>query len=428
LEEENLSLSLALAERSRRDVEEPELDRLRVLSLTNVAAAAGDLGSCRRLIADADQRPDVTAERARRLAMAFHARTQDDFFPAGRMHVGAIALAVALAHAEVVGDRLLECVASGYETICRVSATYSADAQARGMRPSGMFGPLGAAATAAAALELDEAATANAISLAATMSAGTNQAWIAGTDEWLLEVGAAARAGVEAVELTLAGARAAADGLEGRAGWARAFFDDEGASRLVAQLDADDAGIAGVAIKPYPVSGIAQVPTWLGCRAHGDELPTDVRCEVSEAEFSYPGSSNRGPFRSRSDALMSIALCVGAGLADGIVELARLESPNELADLVGSIEVAPAADLAEGSARLRATAPDGTVTELNGSDAELLFPAWGDLGAEELAIRSEAPLGAVAAARATLAELRPSAPALAAALRSTANEPATATN
>jgi 2-methylcitrate dehydratase PrpD len=412
-----LSLSLELAELARRGPDEAERERLRVLSLTNVAAACGELGSVGPLIADAAGRPDVPAERARRLAMAFHARTQDDFYPAGRMHVGAIALPVALALGDRVGERLLEVLTAGYRVICAVSATYSADAQARGMRPSGMFGPLGAAATAAAAYELDAEATAAAISLAATMSAGTNQAWVAGTDEWLLEVGAAARAGIEAVELVLAGARAAADGIEGRAGWARAFFDDDGASRLAARLTAEEPGIAGVAIKPYPVSGIAQVPTWLGCRAHAAELPRAVRVEVSEAELSYPGSANRGPFRSRSDALMSIAFCVATGLADGIVELARLESPNDLAELVARVEVAAAHDLPEGAARITVDSSDGARTELRGSEDELLFPPLQGLDCTELASRSEAPTNAVTDAFTALGTQAPSAYTLGEALR-----------
>jgi 2-methylcitrate dehydratase PrpD len=412
-----LSLSQELAELATRSPDDRELERLRVLSLTNVAAACGELGSVAPLIAAAGERPDTPAERARRLAMAFHARTQDDFYPAGRMHVGAIALPVALALADRVGERLLECLAAGYRVICAVSAAYSADAQARGMRPSGMFGPLGAAATAAAAYELDTEATANAISLAATMSAGTNQAWVAGTDEWLLEVGAAARAGIEAVELTLAGARGAPDGLEGRAGWARAFFDDADASRLRARLATGEAGIAGVAIKPYPVSGIAQVPTWLGCRAHTDALPRAIRVEVSEAEFAYPGSSNRGPFRSRSDALMSIAFCVATGIADGIVELARLEAPDDLADLVAAVEVASASDLPEGAARITVDSSDGGRTELSGSEAELLFPTLQGLDPPHLASRSEAPIDVVTDAFQALGTQAPSALTLGKTLR-----------
>jgi 2-methylcitrate dehydratase PrpD len=416
-EGDGLSLSHELAESSLREASELERERLRALSLGNLAAAAGDLGSAAPLVEFAGRRAQIPAERAAHLAMAFHARTQDDFYPAGRMHVGAISLAVALALADEVGERLFDCLTCGYEVICRTSAAYAADAQARGLRPSGMFGPLGAAATASAAVGLDAAATANAIGLAATMSAGTNQAWISGTDEWLLEVGAAASAGVRAVELTVAGARASSEALEGRAGWARAYFDDAGAGRLAASVEREDPGLAEVAAKPYPVSGIAQVPTWLACEARplvGAGIER-VRCEVSESELAYPGSANRGPFAARSDALMSIAFCVGCGLADGVVGLARLEAPNEaeLSALTARVEVAGAADLEDGEARLECLLADGETIRSRASAAEVLFPAWEALDSAALASRSEAPEPLVAALREALAAPNPSAPALA---------------
>jgi dienelactone hydrolase len=47
------------------------------------------------------------------------------------------------------------------------------------------------------------------------LTAGTNQAWISGSDEWLIEVGMASRAGIETAELTRAGAHAAPDAFEG---------------------------------------------------------------------------------------------------------------------------------------------------------------------------------------------------------------------
>src|SRR5699024_264953 len=114
-------------------------------------------------------------------AMALHGRTQDDFYPHGRVHVGAITLAATLALADDAGDRLLECLAAGYDTMCLVAESGSSYVQTRGLRPSGIFGPLGAAASAATALGLDEAGVANAIGLAASLAGGTNQAWLSGT-------------------------------------------------------------------------------------------------------------------------------------------------------------------------------------------------------------------------------------------------------
>src|SRR5262249_7588194 len=153
-----------------------------------------------------------------------HARTQDDFFPAGRSHVGAVTLAAALALADETEERLLPAVAAGYEVMCVGAEAYAPIAQAVGLRPSGVFGPLGAAATAAIVLRLDAAGVQTAIGLASAASAGTNQAWLSGSDEWLFVVGAAARAGVEAALFARAGAAASPLALEGTAGWAKAML------------------------------------------------------------------------------------------------------------------------------------------------------------------------------------------------------------
>jgi 2-methylcitrate dehydratase PrpD len=396
-----------LAARALAPLADADADVLRTLTLTNVAAAVGDRGHIDRVVAalplDSDRSP---SEAAFLHAARLHARTQDDFYPEGRVHVGAIALAATVALADRADGRTLECLAAGYRVMCAVAAVHSADAQRRGLRPSGVFGPFGAAASAAVALGLDEEATANAIALAAAAFSGHNQAWVSGTDEWILEVGAAARAGVEAALFTEAGAKASPEGIEGRAGWAAALFGEAGAERLAAALHGEPIGPSVVATKPHPVSGIAQVPTQLACDVRdaldGGWPPDTVVVRVSPIEHSYPGSSNRGPFRSRSDALMSIAFCVACGLLDGAVPLRRLEDPNadDVRALIERISVEPDPGLEENEA----------VVEAGGARAEgraedILFPRWTDMAADgdALARRSEADPGAVRAAREELA-------------------------
>jgi 2-methylcitrate dehydratase PrpD len=390
---------LALAERTPEDI-----DYLRALTLTNVAAGLGDLGAAGALIDALPLDPARPADAAFATTMRLHARTQDDFHPAGRVHVGAVALGAALALADKVEGRLLECLAAGYDVMCAVSVVYSNVAQRRGYRPTGMFGPLGAAAAAAVALGLDRDGIANAIGLATVTTAGTNQSWISGTDEWLLEIGAAARAGVESALWAEAGAVSSPEAIEGPAGWARAFFDDEGASLLLASLEQPRSRIAEVATKPYPVSGIAQVPTRLGCDAR-EQLdgarPESIILRMSETESAYPGTTNRGPFTSRSDALMSVAFCVACGLEDGLVRLDRLDRPNDadLRSLIERVSLEPDPAVPEMEALLEVSA-DGETVRLKNDGASVLFPTWQALSAEAATVagRSEAPEGAVDAA------------------------------
>lgn len=387
---------LALAERATEDI-----DYLRALTLTNVAAGLGDLGTAGSLIEALPLDAGRPADAAFRTTMLLHARTQDDFHPSGRVHVGAVALGATLALADKVEGRLLDCLAAGYEVMSAVAVVYSNVAQRRGYRPTGMFGPLGAAAAAGVALGLDRDGIANAIGLATVTTAGTNQSWISGTDEWLLEIGAAARAGVECALWAEAGAVSSPEAVEGAAGWARAFFDDEGASRLLASLERPRSRIREVATKPYPVSGIAQVPTSLGCDARvqlAGARPEVIVLRMAESETAYPGTTNRGPFSSRSDALMSVAFCVACGLEDGLVRLNRLERPNaaELRRLIECVNLEADPAVPEMAAMLEVSA-DGSTVRLKSDAASVLFPTWQALSAQAaiVADRSEAPTDAV---------------------------------
>lgn len=416
------SIATTLAQRALGPVSPEDRDALRALTLTNVAAGAGDRGDIDAKLAALPLSTSRTPSEAAFLFGArLHARTQDDFFPEGRVHVGAIALAATSALAERAGDRLLECLAAGYRVMCTVSEAYSVDAQRRGLRPSGVFGPPGAAASAAVALGLDVDATATAVALAAAAGAGHNQAWVSGTDEWILEVGAAARAGVEAALFTEAGVVASPEAYEGRAGWGAAYFADPGAPKLAATLELGQIGPDVVAVKPYPVSGIANVPTALACDLHdalaadGLGAPDAVAVRMSEVEHAYPGSSNTGPFHSRSDALMSVAFCVACGLLDGAVSLRRLESPNggDVRAMLERISVLGDPELAENKAAVQVSAGGREIVR-SASAAEILFPSWAEASAAAAAIarRSEVDEAIVRRTAAELGRERPDATVL----------------
>lgn len=408
-----MTLSHALADRALAPLSLADADRLRTLTLTNLAAAVGEVGRMEQLISSMPFDPARAGDAAFLHGMRLHARTQDDFHPGGRVHVGAVALATTLALAEAVGESLLECLAAGYETMCAVSSLYSPDAQRRGLRPTGVFGPIGAAASAGMALGLDRDGIANAIGLAAARSGGTTQSWVAGTDEWLLEIGAAARAGVEAALFTRAGAVAAPDALEGGSGWLRAYFGVNDPAQLEAAVTRPERYIGEVAVKPYPVSGIAQVPTDLGRRAHEDiqGRPFDsVTVRLSELEVAYPGSTSRGPFRSRSAALMSVGFCVSCTLADGVVRLARLEAPDELTAAAAGVDIVADSSLEESEAVLALDIGPET-HEYHGEGSLLLFPSWETITGEvsALAARSEAEEALVHRAMDHLGVTRPDA-------------------
>ena len=325
-----MTVAEELVDRAVSAVSPADREHLRMLTLTNLAAGSGVLGRPGELVQRLPFVPARPGDAAFVIAARIHARTQDDFHPATRVHAGAVALGAVLAISEITRERLLEALAAGYEAMGAAAAAYGDEVQRRGLRPTGIFGPIGAAAAASVALGLDRAGIANAIGLAVARSGGTMQSWLSGTDEWWIEAGAAARAGLESALFSQAGAIASAEAIEGAAGWCRAYFDDD-STRLRVALARGESYLGEVAVKPYPISGIAQVPTELGLLAFRAMNGRRVRSGVvtlSVRAASYPGTAGQGPFRSRSDALMSVPFCVACAITDGTLTLARLEEPG----------------------------------------------------------------------------------------------------
>lgn len=377
----------------------PDRSALEVRLLLNLAAAVGEQEEARRLVRGL-RGASGAGHVAFTLAAHMHARTQDDFYPPGRVHVGAVVIPAILA---VGGGEVAPAMAAGYEVLAAISEAYAPIAQDRGLRPTGVFGPLGAAVAAGVALGLRDEELAAAIALASAVSGGTNQSWLDGTDEWLLEVAVAARAGVEAALMARAGVPAARRAIEGRAGWAAALFGDEDAAKLTQVLAGTTRRAALVATKPYPVSGIAQVPTTLavqaGRGAESGRLPLEIEVRMSPRELAYPGSANRGPFVSRSDSLMSVARCVSLGYRTGRVPYRALTMPagEEESALVDLVRLVPDDALGETEATLRAVDADGAVRTFQGHGDELLYPKAAEVfnGLDGVAERSEAAVADV---------------------------------
>lgn len=389
-----------------------------MLTATNLAAGVGDLGRKQALIESLPFTLRGSASEAAFLAASkLHARTQDDFYPQGRVHVGAITLAATLALADDAGDRVLDCLAAGYEVMCLVAEEGSRYVQGRGLRPSGVFGPLGAAASAAVALGLDETGVANAIGLAAALAGGTNQAWLSGTDEWMIVVGQAARTGVEAALMTRAGVRASGEALDGKAAWGACFLDDPSAQGLRRSLQNVESRIPVVAAKKFPVSGIAQLVADLACDLHelNTSAPSRIVVGLAEAETRYPGTINGGPFKGQADALMSVPFAVACGLTHGAITLGRLEEPNRIGadETLAVIKVVATDEVEEAEAAMEVEWP-GSEPVTRRVDGQIMHPSWEAIQADVagLARRSEAGAEAVGAAVTELQRPRPDARAL----------------
>ncbi|MDR2564644.1 MAG: MmgE/PrpD family protein [Bifidobacteriaceae bacterium] len=219
-------------------------------------------------------------------------------------------------------------------------------------QPPAVYGTMGAAASAAKLLELSAGQMADAIGLAALLTAGPAESMAAGTGDYMLLKGAAGLHGVLAAELARAGAPVAPLALEGPAGFYRVWANIPAAELAAFDVAGDlerQVGQEWVApelqFKRYPVNYFNQPFIDQARRIAGEEgfdrnAITAIRIKVGP----YParvGALGGTPFGHRSNALMSTRFGVACMLARGRVTLADTLAPDapEIAELVELAEI-----------------------------------------------------------------------------------------
>ena len=227
------------------------LPRQMARMLDRTESEGGD-GSAHRLL---DGKRTAPGAAAFANAVLLHARIQEDAHPAG--HVGVVVLPAALAAAEHTGadgEALLAGIVAGYETALRIGRGHAAAASRQGFRTTPLYGVIGAAAAAARLHGLPAERTVDALALAANLAGGLREFAVAGTDEYVLQAGSAARSGLTAAWSAAEGMRGAPTILEGPAGFLRAYGAEAGAvdSRLVEGLGTSFEMMA-VTAKRWPV-------------------------------------------------------------------------------------------------------------------------------------------------------------------------------
>jgi 2-methylcitrate dehydratase PrpD len=276
--------------------------------------------------------PATAPDLAFATALRMGARAQHDEHPASVTHLGSAVTPAVLAVAprDADGSRLLAAIAAGYQVGGVLGVTLLPHARARGMRATGVVGPLAAAAGAAVVLGLDATRTAHALALAANRAAGYTQVWLEGTDEWRLQTAAAARDGLESALWAAGGARGAGAALEGASGLLHAL----GAGPI--DPDALASGLEGppvieqMLLKAHPVCAINQaaVDVALGLRA--SLLPFDagriarVTVRLADADAAYPGIDLAHPPTSWPQAMMDARQGVAVALVEGAVPVDAL--------------------------------------------------------------------------------------------------------
>ena len=197
--------------------------------------------------------------------------------------------------APVCGQRLVAAFTSGFEVGCKLAEAINPDHYMRGFHTSGTIGTFAAAAAAANMLGLEQAATARALGIAASMASGIRASF--GTMTKPLHVGRAAENGVTAALLARAGMSANEQALDGRWGYL-AIAGPGGEPELVRDRFGAPHSLVnpGVSIKPYP-SGVLTHPSMDAMRflMHDEGL----RAEDIASVTLCAGSNVLGPIRYR---------------------------------------------------------------------------------------------------------------------------------
>ena len=236
----------------------------------------------------------------------------------------------ALADEHGVGGReFILAYVTGFEVETKIALGVHFHHYSKGWHPTATLGTFGAAAACAKLMGLDEARTATALAIAASLASGIKANF--GTMVKPLHVGHCTRNGLFAAQLARAGFTANADSVfEHKQGFFN-VFNGEGtydAARVLAHwADPLDIVQPGIAIKQYPCCGSTHsaLDAMLGLARKHDLKPDQV--ERIEA-WTHPRRlehTNRPAPKTPLDAKFSVQYCLARALTDRRITIEHFE-------------------------------------------------------------------------------------------------------
>lgn len=251
-----------------------------------------------------------------------HSTLQEDMHIGTYSHPGSIIVPSAFAVAdevEVSGKELITAIVAGYEAMLRLGVLlHTPEFESTSFRPSGFFGPYGAAASAGVLKKLTEQQMVNALSLAGNTGIGYRQFGIEGTMDVYFHNGIAARNGILSTQLAELGYTSSEYLLEGSGGIAPCFKVDE-TRESINRPNCDTWEIDTVYFKP--VAGCSAVQTVaqlaLDMAIQFDIEPKSIENVIIRTHMhgkNNPGTDYCGPFQKLNQAQMSNQFAVSVAL------------------------------------------------------------------------------------------------------------------
>jgi 2-methylcitrate dehydratase PrpD len=256
-----------------------------------------------------------------------HSLDFDDTHAAASLHPGAPVIPAALVAGEMVGASgadVLAAIIAGYEVTCRIALALPAgEHYDRGFHPTATCGAFGAAAAAGRVFGLDADGIAGALGTVLSQAAGSLQFLANGAWTKRFQVGWAALNGLTAATLVREGFKGAADALEGRHGFMRAYAPNPHPERAVQELGRVFE-LMNTAVKPYPSCryGHAAIDAALALRAEHRLQATEIEQvtlglpKAGMLLVGEPAEKKRDP-RNVVDGQFSGPFVVATALATG---------------------------------------------------------------------------------------------------------------
>lgn len=262
-------------------------------------------------------------------ATAAHALDFDDVAFGG--HISAVLVPAILTVAARLGSSSRDVVlayVAGYEAWAELASREKTMYHARGLHPTGLLGPVAAAASIATLMRLEPGSVARALSIGASQGAGLLSNFGSMTKPF--HAGRAAQSGVLAAFLAANGFSASVDTLEAPNGFLTSF-SPEGRCDLDRPLNLETQGfmlgLTAPSIKRYPVcyAGHRAIDAVLDLTREGKPAVKDIeRIEIRLSERHSKTLRYDAPV-SVSEARFSLEFFVGAAFSRGWVGMKELD-------------------------------------------------------------------------------------------------------